>query len=113
MSYKLGMILSMIFVLSFLLLGGDMMCLSAAYSELDATSITIGYVIAKSGRVDDEFLDLIEEKYNVTFLDVSPKNPSYGDVVDFIIYRNYHPIILSNDDIALKAKRTTVVGYYG
>ena len=113
MSFKLGMILSMIFVVAFFLLGGDMMCLSAAYSDLDSTSIVVGYVIAKSGRVDDEFLGIIEENYNITFLDVSPKNPTYGDVVDFIIYRNYHPIILSNDDIMLKAKRTTVVGYYG
>ena len=113
MSYKLGLILSMVFVVAFLLLGADMMCLSAAYSQLDSASISIGYLIAKSGRVDEEFLNVIETNYNVTFLDVSPSNPSYGDVVDFIIYRNYHPIIMSSDDIMLKAKRTTVVGYYG
>ena len=113
MSYKLGLILSMIFVVAFLLLGADMMCLSAAYSQLDSTSISIGYLIAKSGRVDQEFLTAIETNYNVTFLDVSPANPTYGDVVDFIIYRNYHPIVMSNEDIMLKAKRTTVIGYYG
>ena len=90
-----------------------MICISASYSQLDSASISIGYIIAKSGRVDEEFLQTIEQNYNVTFLDVSPANPSYGDVVDFIIYRNYRPIIMSNDVITLKAKRTTVVGYYG
>ena len=113
MSYNLGMILSMIFVVAFLLLGGDMMCLSMAYSQLDTKSITIGYLIAKSGRVDQDFLTVIEQNYNVTFLNVSPANPTYGDVVDFIIYQDYRPIIMSNEVIQLKAQRTTIIGYYG
>ena len=113
MSYKLGMILSMIFVVAFLLLGGDMICISACYSQLDNKSIAIGYLIAKSGRVDDEFLHTIEENYQIKFLTISPSSPSYGDVVDFVIYQNYNPLILSNDPITLKASRTTVVGYYG
>lgn len=113
MSYKLGMMISMIFVIAFLLLGGDMMCLSAAYSELDSTCISIGYVIAKTGRVDNEFIDKLEEKYNVTFLTISPSTPTVGDVVDFVIYRNYRPLILSNEPIQIKASRTTVIGYYG
>ncbi len=113
MSYNLSMILSLVFVLAFLLLGGDMMCLSAAYSQLDNTSMTIGYLIAKSGRVDEEYLTSLEETYKVNFLNVSPENPTYGDVVDFIIYQNYQPIIMSSEVITLKAQRTTIIGYYG
>ena len=113
MSYKLGMILSMLFVVAFLLIGGDMICLSYAYSDLDSKSITIGYLIAKSGRVDEEFLSTIEENYQIKFLTISPSNPNYGDVVDFVIYQNYDPLILSNDVMTIKAARTTVVGYYG
>ena len=113
MSYKLGMMISMIFVIAFLLLGGDMMCLSAFYSELDSTCISIGYVIAKSGRVDSEFIHTLEDHYKVTFLTISPATPSYGDVVEFVIYRNYDPLIISSDPIQIKASRTTVIGYYG
>ena len=113
MSYKLGMMISMIFVIAFLLLGGDMMCLSAAYSQLDATCISIGYVIAKSGRVDNQFIAMLEENYKVTFLTITPSSPSVGDVVEFVIYRNYDPLIISNEPIQIKASRTTVIGYYG
>lgn len=113
MSYKLGLILSMVFVVMFLLLGGDMMCLSAAYSRLDSNSISIGYLIAKTGRVDVEYLHTLEQTYDVRFLSVTPSSPHLGDVVEFTIYRMYDPLILSSNDIRLEASRSTVVGYYG
>ena len=113
MSYKLGLILSMVFVVMFLLLGGDMMCLSAAYSYLDSHSISIGYLIAKSGRVDDEYISYLEETYKVNFESISPTEPSIGDVVEYTIYRFYNPLILSNHQVKLTASRTTVIGYYG
>ena len=113
MSYKLGLILSMVFVVLFLLLGGDMMCLSAAYSYLDSNSISIGYLIAKSGRVDQEYLSYLEQTYKVNFQSLTPSNPSSGDVVEFTIYRMYSPLIISKDELKLTATRTTVIGYYG
>ena len=113
MSYKLGLILSMIFVVLFLLLGGDMMCLSAAYSYLDSHSISIGYLIAKTGRVDAEYISYLEESYKVQFEKISPTEPEIGDVVEYTIYRYYHPFIMANHDVKLTASRTTVIGYYG
>ena len=113
MSYKLGLILSMVFVVMFLLLGGDMMCLSAAYSHLDSNSISIGYLIAKSGRVDSAYLTYLEEVYEVTFESITPASPSIGDVVEYTIYRFYNPLIMSNHEVKLTASRTTVIGYYG
>jgi len=113
MSYKIGLILSMFITVVFFLLGGDMICLSTAFSNLDSTSITIGYVIAKAGRVDNEFITTLEETYNVTFLTISPTHPVHGDVVDFVISRQYNPLILSNTVITIKSSRTTVIGYYG
>ena len=61
------MIISMVFVVAFVLLGGDMYCLSSAYSALDNTSITLGYLIAKSGRVDNEYLSSLESKFGLYF----------------------------------------------
>ena len=113
MSYKIGLILSMVFVVLFLLLGGDMMCLSAAFSHLDSNSISIGYLIAKSGRVDDEYITFLEHTYNVNFESITPTNPTSGDVVEYTIYRFYHPLVMANHDVKLTASRTTVVGYYG
>lgn len=113
MSSNLGMIISMFFVVAFLLLGGDMTCLSAAYNELDSISITIGYIIAKNARVDQEFITVIEDRYDVNFMNIAPQNPAMGDVVEYVIYRDYNPLILSKDPIRLCASRTTVIGYYG
>ena len=113
MSYNISLILSMIFVAAFMILGGDMMCLSIAYSGLDNTSNVISYLISKDRRTDDEYLDFLEDKYHVTFSYISSKSPSYGDVVDFTINRNYNPLIMSKHEIQLTVKRTTVIGYYG
>ena len=113
MSYKLGLILSMVFVVMFLLLGGDMMCLSAAYSHLDSNSISIGYLIAKSGRVDEEYLSYLEDVYKVNFESISPTSPAIGDVVEYTIYRFYSPLIMAKQAVKLTASRTTVIGYYG
>ena len=109
----MGLILSMILVVSFFLLGGDMICLSYAYSNLDSASIAIGYSIAKSGKTDSDFLSSLEDKYNIYFESISPNNPSVGDVVDFVIYSYYDPLVLSNTVLTLKASRSTVIGYYG
>ena len=113
MSYKFGLILSMVFVVMFLLLGGDMMCLSAAYSYLDSHSISIGYLIAKTGRVDSEYISYLEESYKVHFESISPTEPVIGDVVEYTIYRYDHPLIMASHDVKLTASRTTVIGYYG
>lgn len=113
MSYNLGMILSMLFVVSFVLLGGDMFCIQSAYGSVDNASIAIGYLIAKSGRTDNEFLLQLETKYNVTFENINPISPQIGEVVDFTIYRMYSPLILSSNEVKLVASRSTVIGYYG
>lgn len=113
MSYKIGMILSMVMVVAFFLLGGDMLCLSSAYSYLDSASVTIAYSISKTGRVDLRFLTDLSLKYGIKFISVTPFNPVQGDVVDFVIGKDYNPLILSNTVITLKASRSTVIGYYG
>ena len=113
MSSSITLILSMIFFMCFLLLGGDMLCLSSAYSDLDSTAISLGYVIAKAANTDEPFLHMLEERYNVTFESISPKSPQVGETVEFTIYRYYDPLIISNSDFKISARRTTVLGYYG
>ena len=74
---------------------------------------TLGYIIAKEGRVTNDIISRLEDQYHVTFSNISPANPSVGDVVDFVIYRYYDPLIMSTEPIKLEASRSTVVGYYG
>ena len=56
MSYNLGMIVSMVFVVAFILLGGDMYCLQSAYSYLDSTSIVVGYLTGMSKSYQKTFI---------------------------------------------------------
>ena len=113
MSSKIGLIFSMVFMIAFLLLGGDMLCLSATYSMLDSNSISIGYLIAKTGRTDTEYINYLEESFKVQFLSITPENPNNGDVVKFTIYKMFDPLLISTTPIRLTASRTTVIGYYG
>ena len=113
MSSKIGLFSSMVFLLTFLLLGGDMLCLSATYSSLDSNSISIGYLIAKTGRTDSDYIAYLESKFNVNFLSITPDSPNSGDVVEFTIYKMFDPLLISKTAIRLTASRTTVIGYYG
>lgn len=113
MSYNLSMILSMFFVVPFVLLGGDLYSLQAQYSSIDNIAITIGYLIAKNERTDTEFLSMLEDRYKILFDSVTPTSPSPGEAVEFTIYRMYSPLIVSTNQIKIVAKRNTVMGYYG
>jgi hypothetical protein len=113
MSSNIGIILSTLFIVFFVLIGGDMICVSNAYSQIDNISITIGYLISKSGRVDNKFVLNIERQYDIHFEQISPTAPNPGDVVDFTIYRYYHPMFIASNDMKIVAKRSTVIGYFG
>ena len=113
MSSKIGTILSMIFVTLFFLFGIDMITLQFTYSDLDAKGVTIGYHIAKASDLSDEYLSFLGEKYNVSIdLDKS-QSMLFGDVVEFVVRREFNPIIISVSPMNIRIKRSTVIGYYG
>ena len=112
MSSKISLILSMVFVVMFFLFAGDMISLQFAYSNLDATSVTISHLIGESYVVDNAFISQVEAKYNITFILLSEIDPHFGDVVDYIIRSEYKSIVISDHSIPLSIKRSSVVGYY-
>lgn len=112
MSYKISFILSMVFVAMFFLFAGDMICLQYIYSDLDAKSVNISYLISKHGSLDKPFLSYIEDRYNIDFVSADNYSPLYGDEVTYVIAKDYHPLIMSNKDMKVSLKRTTVIGYY-
>lgn len=113
MSYKISFLLSTLFIALFFLLGMDMMNIQYIYTDLDSKALNIAYTISKRGYITDDFIDEIESRYNVIFQEINPEEPMFGEVFDFIICRNYKPIILSQDSMTLKVKRSGVIGYYG
>lgn len=112
MSYKISFILSMVFVVMYFMFAGDMISLQFIYSDLDAKSVTISYLISENGTIDDNFIHYVEEKYEVDFVSVDNENPLFGDEVTYVIAKTYKPLMMSKEVMTVSIKRTTVIGYY-
>lgn len=112
MSYKISFILSMVFVTMFFLFSGDMISLQFIYSDLDAKSVTISYLISEHGSLDQSFIESIENKYNVDFVSADNYTPLFGDEVTYVIAKTYKPLMMSKETMTVSVQRTTVIGYY-
>lgn len=111
MSSKLGLILSMIFVTIFFAFGLDLIALQFIYSDLDAKSSAISYKISTYGTINESLKNKIESDYNVKFKCTNNCSPLFGDVVTYIISKNYRPIIIKSEAITISIKREAVIGY--
>ena len=112
MSYKISFILSMVFVAMHFMFAGDMISLQFIYSDLDAKSVTISYLISENGTIDKPFVKRIEQKYDIYFVSIDNLHPLFGDEVTYVIAKDYRPLMMSKDVMTVSVKRTTVIGYY-
>lgn len=113
MSYKIGLLLSMIFVALFFLFGADLISLQSAYSALDSKANNISYIISRNGVIDDEFINYIETTFCVDFICDKHLNPEFGEKIIYQISTQYRPLVISNEDMTLTVERMTIVGFYG
>lgn len=102
----------MIFVVMFFLFTGDMISIQFLYSDLDAKSVTISYLISEHGTLDETFIQNIESKYNVDFVYADNYQPLFGDEVTYVIAESYKPLVMGKEQMTISIKRTTVIGYY-
>lgn len=112
MSYKLGFLLSISFVLMFFLLGVDLFSIQYAYGDLDAKSISISYRISQHGTLDAEFVASIENSYNVEFECLSNCSPMFGDIVEYRLSSSINTLVISNHHLTISLSRSTVIGFY-
>ena len=113
MSYKIGLLLSMIFVALFFLFGADLISLQSAYSSLDAKANNISYLISRNGVIDNDFINYIEETFYVDFECDTNFNPTFGEKIIYTITTQYNPLVISNEEMTLSITRMTIVGFYG
>ena len=113
MSYKIGLLLSMIFVSLFFLFGADLISLQSAFSMLDAKANNISYIISRNGTIDNEFINYIETTFNVDFICDINLSPEFGEKITYEITTVYSPLVISKEDIVISVKRMTIVGFYG
>ena len=113
MSYKLGLILSMVFVALFFLFGADLLSLESVYSTLDAKANNISYLISRSGVVDQDFVTYIETAFLVEFDCPLNSSPTFGDKVIYKISSSYRPLVISKNEMTVTIQRMTIIGFYG
>ena len=113
MSYKIGLLLSMIFVALFFLFGADLISIQSVYSSLDAKANNISYLISRNGVIDDNFINYIETTFLVDFDCQENLSPTFGEQITYVISVTYSPLVISQEDMVIKIQRMTVVGFYG
>lgn len=113
MSYKIGLILSMIFVALFFLFGADLISLQSAFSLLDAKANNISYIISRNGEIDEDFIDYIETTFNVDFECEINHAPTFGEKIFYQISTTYSPLVISKEEMTIVVKRMTIIGFYG
>ena len=113
MSYKIGLILSMIFVALFFLFGADLISIQSAYSVLDAKANNISYIISRTGVIDEEFVEYIETSFNVNFACELNYAPTFGEKITYSISTQYQPLVIDQNEITITISRMTIVGFYG
>ena len=111
MSSKLGLVLSMIFVTIFFAFGLDIINIQFIYNDLDAKSIAISYKISEYGTIDSQLKNSIETTFDVSFKCTSNCSPIFGDVVTYVISREFNPIIIKDQTMVVSVERTAVIGY--
>ena len=113
MSYKIGLLLSMVFVALFFLFGADLISLQSAFSSLDAKANNISYIISRNGVIDDDFITYISETFNVTFNCQKNPSPTFGEKIIYEISTTYKPLVISQEEMVISINRMTIIGFYG
>lgn len=111
MSYKLSMILSMIFVVFFSLFATDLMVIQNTYSLLDSKSISISYFLSKNGDLSRSTVTYIKRTYDVDFTLVSSAHPAFGDNIIYNLSTTCKTFVVG-DELKITIQRMTVVGYF-
>lgn len=111
MSYKLSLLISMVFVVFFSVFAVDLLSIQNIYSLLDSKSINISYFLSRNGDVSEDSIDYIERVYKVNFELVSDDNPAFGDDIIYNLSTVYKPLVMGNE-LNIKIQRMTVVGYF-
>lgn len=111
MAYKLGLMLSIVFVMSVMLLGGDIIGISSVHSSLDALSLVVARAIGKEGKVSSATYTLVRS-YNVRLRYDNLKTPAVGEKLTFTLTQYYETFVMSKKRLEISVKRTVIVGYY-
>ena len=113
MSYKLGLLLSISFMMAVLLLSGDLINVSIIKNSLNALGLTVSYRIAAEGHISSALLRLVDS-YGASFTleDGERQSMRIGDTVTYSLSKDYDPFVLKKGVMNITVRRSAVIGYY-
>ena len=111
MAYKMGLLLSSVFMMAVFMFAGDLIGISEVHSYIDSIALNVAFKIASDGLISEKTRDYVSST-GATLYIVTTLNPSFGDIVKFKVSKNYKPLIIEEGEIVISVTRSTVVGYY-
>ena len=111
MAYKMGLLLSVPFLMLLLLFMADLADIALIRNGLDSVALTVAYRIASEGRLSEATRQFVSE-FGAEITLNSVGTPRIGDTVIFTITKSYAPFVVSREPMIITLKRSTVVGYY-
>ena len=112
MAYKLGMIISMLFLATLFVFTGDLISIQIIYTNLDAVSVVAGNLISIRGGIDQEIVNLVYEQSGGHIEALGDETPMLGAVYVYKISRDFTPWVMSNNPMEISVSRSVVIGYY-
>lgn len=112
MAYKMGFILSLIFVVELFILAGDIFSSQVIYTNLDAVSITAGNIISSKGGITDDIRRYVSETTGGEIEAVGDETPLFGSIYTFKISKLYKPMNFFSNESEITVTRSVVIGYY-
>ena len=111
MGYKMGFILSLIFIVQLFVIAGDVMSIQVIYTNLDAVSVTAGQAISKYGEITDSVVLLVENQAHAHIEALTSQTPSFGSIYEYRIYTSYTPYVISSEPMEICISRSVIIGY--
>jgi len=111
-SYKLGLILSLPFLMQIMLFMGDLSIVNSIQTQLDSLAQTISFKISSTGKITDELKDYAFTVAEAYLECVDGCSGYLGDILTFRLYKEYKPIIISSSKMFISVTRSTVIGYF-
>ena len=113
MSYKLGLLLSLTFLMSVLLLFGDLVNVSIIKNSLHSLSLVVSYRLQKEYRITAD-LEKIIDSYGVTYTLETDGRSAFriGETVTYTLMKEYTPFVMRRGTMHVTVRRSAVIGYY-
>ena len=114
MGNKMALIISFFFSIFVFLFGGDLIGIEMVYSNLDAVSISVGYMISKKGKIVDSIKEYVAEEAGAILISLNEKSEStkVGDIYKYQISKDYKPFLIKPNPMTIKVTRSVIIGQY-